>query len=430
MRIAWLTPLSERTGIAAYSLAAVAALRFEHDVDIWVEPTPDRLDAAIAGVLRDDEATAETLGAYDLVVYNIGNNVEFHDVIYAISRDLPGLVIVHDKVLQDLVFPHYVERRRDVAGYLALMARFYGEPGIDYAMRRVRGQASDELTARFPAVEFALQNAAGVVAHSDEAARLFDRYPDLVPVGRVNLLFDPCIAPVGETLDASISGSMTIVVHGNIVPSKRIESVLDAIAGSEPLRSGSRLRIVGGGSPAYVSVLRDRVHRLGIDAMVEFTGRVDAGTMQRHLSEADVFVNLRYPSTEVASAALVEQIMFAKPVIVSDLGFYGELPDEVAIKIHLSHDVEELRAALERLLVDPALRMDMARAARAFGDEAFSPERYRSDFSKITARTEAALPLVRQARDAARSLAASPYSEWSARALEAGRRLIGDQPAE
>lgn len=406
MRIAWLTPLSEGTGVAKYSLAAVAAVRRRHLVDLWAEPAREYLGDEDFNILDESANTVRALSAYDLVVFNLGNNVNFHMTIFSLSLQLPGLVVLHDRVMQDLAFPYFVEKKRDPARYLALMAHFYGEAGMAYAVRRARGIAQPQEYDEFPLFEAALANAAGVLAHSDEAAALFNRYPGVVPVGRANHPFYLYEAEVGVRPSERNAEALSIVTHGNVVPSKRVESLLEAYAASPALKASSVLRIVGGMSEPYGSALRQRAKTLGIADSVIFTGVVDDPTMHELLSEADIFVNLRHPSTEVVSGALVEQIRFRHPLVVSDTGFYSELPDEVALKVSLDDEVRQLTSALELLAGDPSLRERMSTAAAKYGAIAFTPESYLTAFECIAERTVAALPGVRKSHDEARRRAA------------------------
>jgi len=412
MRIAWLTPLCEGTGVAKYSLAAVAAVRQRHDVDIWAEPARSYLLADGFSVLDESAETVQALSAYDLVVFNLGNNAAFHATSFSLSFRLPGLVILHDRVMQDLVFPYFVEVRRDPARYLALMAHYYGSPGMAYAIRRARGLATVEHYDEFPLFEAVLANAAGVLAHSDEAAALFERYPGIVPVGRANLLFSLYDDEVTARAPKSGVEPLSIVTHGNVVPSKRVESLLSAYAASPLLRGSSVVRVVGRMSEPYGSTLRRHAETLGIAGSVTFTGAVDDRTMHRLLSEADIFVNLRHPSTEVASGALVEQVRFARPLVVSNVGFYAEVPDDVAIKVDVADEVAQLTAALELLAGDADLRERMSTAAMSFGSVAFSAEAYASAFDEIARRTATALPQVREARTEARRRAARAPVVW------------------
>src|SRR5439155_11607054 len=93
-RVAWLSPMPPaKSGIATYSRAVLADLkrtgfldRFAVDV-LW--PVQGKHEA--------------TVPWYDLGVYHLGNNVEFHRDIYRHCVQTPGLVVLHDVALDDFV---------------------------------------------------------------------------------------------------------------------------------------------------------------------------------------------------------------------------------------------------------------------------------------------------------------------------------------
>jgi uncharacterized protein (DUF1501 family) len=64
------------------------------------------------------------------------------------------------------------------------------------------------------------------------------------------------------------------------------------------------------------------------------------------------------------SGSVVRQLSLGKPVIVSDTGWFAELPDEVALKIPVGNgEVDALHAALELIARDDGARAAMSGAA-------------------------------------------------------------------
>src|SRR5205823_14276442 len=66
------------------------------------------------------------------------------------------------------------------------------------------------------------------------------------------------------------------------------------------------------------------------------------------------------------SGAAIRALSLGKPLVVSDVGWFSELPDDVAIKIPVGgeQEVQALTAALRRL-ADPDTAAAMGDAARA-----------------------------------------------------------------
>jgi glycosyltransferase involved in cell wall biosynthesis len=66
------------------------------------------------------------------------------------------------------------------------------------------------------------------------------------------------------------------------------------------------------------------------------------------LSACDVVVSLRWPTMGETSAAAVRALSLGKPLVVSDVGAFSELPDEVALKVPVGQgEVDALLTAIE-----------------------------------------------------------------------------------
>ena len=81
------------------------------------------------------------------------------------------------------------------------------------------------------------------------------------------------------------------------------------------------------------------------------------------LAACDVVVSLRWPTMGETSAAAVRALSLGKPLVVTDVGAFRELPDDVAIKVPAGEgEVDALVAAIDRAASSPEMG---ARGARA-----------------------------------------------------------------
>jgi len=380
VRIAWFTPLSAATGVARYSVNVVRALSNLADVEVWAEPRDDNLtvDGCVARELTDPASAAQATASCDLRVYNMGNNATYHEAIYQAYAHAPGLMILHDKLMQN-----YFYESASHAHYMRLMTYLYSDEGTEAASRALANAAwlSDgRFLDRFPLVETCLWNAHGVLTHSRHSADAVSaRYGALVPVRAAQLPL--CTLDVGaeagglfSRADLGIpSDTCLVVATGRISRGKCIETVLEAFAASDCVRSACRFVAVGGAEGGYLEEMRDHAEALGLSQRVEFVTVADDKTMQSYLEAADICVNLRYPSTESASATLVEQLHHGKPVVVYDIGVYSEQPDELVVKVALGEGAEGVARALTDLVDDPARRARIGEAAAAHAAANCSP---------------------------------------------------------
>ena len=64
---------------------------------------------------------------------------------------------------------------------------------------------------------------------------------------------------------------------------------------------------------------------------------------------------------------VIRALSLGRPLVVSDLGWFAELPDEVAFKVPVDEDeVPALAASLELLAASEATQLAMSDAARAY----------------------------------------------------------------
>ena len=76
------------------------------------------------------------------------------------------------------------------------------------------------------------------------------------------------------------------------------------------------------------------------------------------MAACDVLVNLRYPTMGETSGSVIRALSLGRPLVVSDVGWFSELPDDVVLKVPVDeYEVATLEAAL-------GLAADRRRGAR------------------------------------------------------------------
>jgi glycosyltransferase involved in cell wall biosynthesis len=335
--VAYYSPMPpEHSGVADYSALLLPALRRRIDVDV---------------AARGKQAHGE------VSLYHVGNDPEAHGWIIERLRDEPGIVVLHDFVLHHLV-ASLTLGRKDRRGYLAALERDAGLPGRLLGLGVIDGCIPPLWEVRpedFPLCSEVLDLATGVIVHSryvEERARArgYDG-----PLWRIPHPAWPPAAVAPERPD----GDPVFGAFGNVNASKRVPQLLEAFARFRETHPTARLLLVGAaGVGAEV-----RHHRLG-DAVVR-EGYVDEDRLWALLSGVDAVVSLRSPTMGETSGIAVRALTLGKPLLVSDVGWFAELPDDVAFKIAPAElEVERLADAMT-LLSDPGVRERMAASARA-----------------------------------------------------------------
>ncbi len=155
-----------------------------------------------------------------------------------------------------------------------------------------------------------------------------------------------------------------------LAPVKGHAFLLDALARLHPRHPHARLLIVCDG-PERPN-LEAQVERLGLDSVVQFAGM--RGDAPRLLAGMDVFVQ---PTADVEGLplAIAEAMAAGLPVAATDVGGVREavVDGENGFLIP-PRDAEALASALDRLIVDAALRRAMGERGRRICEQEFSAD--------------------------------------------------------
>jgi glycosyltransferase involved in cell wall biosynthesis len=143
---------------------------------------------------------------------------------------------------------------------------------------------------------------------------------------------------------------------------KGVNELLEALAGLA--RTDWRLRLVGDGD--LRTKYEEQARRLGIEARVQFCGRISQSALVSAYRESDL---LLFPSTTAAEAfglVALEAQSCGVPVIASNLpGVRTVVRDRETGLLVPPRDVLALRTAIERLIANEEERVCMGKAARA-----------------------------------------------------------------
>ena len=345
MRVAYFSPLPpEQTGIADYSALLLPALR-------------ERVDVTVVGRGRK-KAPRGT----DIALYHVGNNPDAHAWIVDALRRRPGVVVLHDFVLHHLVSGMTLGRG-DAGGYLDAMEREHGVVGRLLAHGVIDKRIPPLWESRpqdFPLASFVLEDATGVIVHS---RHVHDLVRGAGFPGPVRVVPHPAW-PVPEIAPERVSDGVVVGCVGIVNASKRIPELLQAVAKVRASRPEVTLLLVGPASPGFD--LERRLQRLGLaDEGIVREGWIDEARLWALMAGTDVLVNLRHPTMGETSGSVIRALSLGKPLVVSDVGWFAELPPEAALKVPPDEDeVATLTAALDVLVSREDVREAMGAAAR------------------------------------------------------------------
>jgi glycosyltransferase involved in cell wall biosynthesis len=399
VKIAWFTPLSKRSAIGEFSVHVTGELGKLAEVELWSSDDPPLLETDLPVVrYRLDSDELEGLDRYDAIVYNMGDYLPFHDDIHAVSREHPGVVILHDRVLHHLFAGKWLmglDSSRHL--YVERMRAYYGKPGAEAARLSLEGKRrpvweSDEEVLEYPLYEEGILNAHGVVTHSESQA-VDVRARWLGPVCALHL---PCYSDTLREADGApprTSGDqLHLLTVGHLNPNKQVHRVVEMLAADAELAARVRYTIVGpdDGFGAYVNDLRRFIDRHADRLQVEILGWQPSYELDRLMRQTDVFVNLRHPVMEGSSASLMRQLAYGRPVLCFDSGFFGELPGDAVVRVPAG-DFLAAGEALRELVDDEDRRLETGKRARTLASS-YDEHRYAEGILMVIEQSRRAAP--------------------------------------
>jgi glycosyltransferase involved in cell wall biosynthesis len=376
MKIVMFTPAVKTSAIGRMTRLVVhQLLANQHEVVVVRTesahiPSNDLHDFGCTVVPWDNEPEVASLVANtDCCVYQIGNSYEFHEGAIAWLAKAPGIVCLHDFFLGHLFFGFSQNRREEA---VKILAQWYGTTIAEEYFQIHDGSVFINKTRNeAPLTEWISSMATCVITHSNWGCdRVMAACPG--PIFVTPLAYDAPGA-TGSELQPK-NDRMNVLTIGHVNPNKRVESVILAIASSPSLRANVRYRLVGAILPETEKRLTDLANDNGVALII--SNEVDDATLSEAIREADVISCLRWPSLEAASASAIESMLYGKATIVTDTGFYSELPDDCVLKISAENEVEDLKKIFLSLHSDSTTAKAIGKQAQEWAEVTFTAENY------------------------------------------------------
>src|SRR6266508_3499685 len=393
VRVAYYSPLPpERSGIADYSALLLPALKRLVDIDV-VRRGRTRPVAA------------------DVALYHVGNDPEAHGWIVDALRRRSGVVVLHDFVLHHLVAGLTIGRK-DGHAYLAAMERDAGIPGRLLAHGVLDGRVPPPWETRpheFPLAGEVLAAATGIIVHSHYVE---ERVRDTGYRGPLWHVQHPAWPPPQIEV-AAVKGRPLFGCFGHLNASKRIPQLVEAFGLVRERHPNARLLLVGPASPGFDAdhLVSDGVERIGY---------VEEERLWSLMAACDACISLRAPTMGETSGSAIRALSLGRPLVVSDLGWFAELPDEVALKVSVDEDeLPALATALELLASSEVTQRAMSDAAREY-------VRREHDLGRVAEDYAAALEEAAGAGVVADTVVAEVAQAAAEIGIEAGTQFAGE----
>jgi 2-polyprenyl-3-methyl-5-hydroxy-6-metoxy-1,4-benzoquinol methylase/glycosyltransferase involved in cell wall biosynthesis len=373
MRLAFFSPLNpQKSGISDYSEELLPHLDGRARIDLFVDGFRPANEALLKSFpcfdYKRDPGVLRRLSEYDAVLYHMGNDPRYHAGIYQCMREHPGIVVFHDFAFQFFFFYLAYERGRmdiyleELEACHGVGARAQAEAALSEGLKPT--QLAEPLA--FPLNRRLAQTAEAIIVHSEWSRSRFAEIVPSIPVAHINMHAGNRNGEEIGPIQRGRAGKefVQLASFGHATPEKGIERTLCALAA---LKDGPPFHytLVGELSPYFN--FQELVRELGLKDRITLTGYVSLEEFKRRIAETDIAVNLRESTVGETSASLCRIMAAGVPAIVSDVGWFSELPDSAVIKIEMDASADSMLCALlKRLIEDEPLRARIGANARRY----------------------------------------------------------------
>jgi glycosyltransferase involved in cell wall biosynthesis len=401
-RLAFVSPLPpEQSGIADCSAQLLPFLAEHYDIDVVA--VQDHVDDPWINeycVLRDVPWLLSHAGDVDRVLYHIDNSLPSQH-IFNLLRMIPGVVVLHDFFLSNIVAP----RESDGIDPNVWTETLYYSHG--YAPVREQSHPPDleSVVRKYPCNLDVLQRSLGIIVHSSYSLELARHWYGSIQEA------DWAVIPLMREIESNVdrgktrealgftSGDLVVCSFGMLGPSNLSHRLLEAwLASGLSEHDNSYLVFVGENhAGGYGQELLSRIKNSKARKRIRITGWVGADTFRQFLTAADVAVQLRTMSRGETSAAVLDCMSYGLGTIVNANGSMEPLAEEAVWMLPEKFDDAALIDALETLWREPQRRRTLGARAREVirtrhASSAGYTRRYADTIERFHRRAETAAP--------------------------------------
>ncbi len=378
MKLAIFTPIVKISAIARATALVIDALYEKgHAVQIIRTEAPSFFDDPIYDIFtgalewNDFEAVKNNLEDVDGIIYQVGDNYPFHQGSLEWLPKLSGIVCLHDFFVANL-FCAYAKFHAKEAKQL--FQAWFGNDNLFFLSYTSSQDFIEGMRIHSPMTEWICSMAAGVITHSHwEIERVLSSCPGPVYVTPLPY-YDKKQDIVSTKMVDNKDSKFKLLTIGHVNMNKRIDKIIESIGLDPILREHMAYIIVG-----FIDLeMKEKLYTLAKQYQVDLKilGEVDDVTLKQTIIESDAISCLRWPVLEAASASAIEGMLYAKPIMVTDAGFYAELPDDYVKKVDPNNEMNAISETLHWFYENTEKRQRLGLVAQQWAIQTFTPENY------------------------------------------------------
>jgi glycosyltransferase involved in cell wall biosynthesis len=384
-RIALFSPVNPiKSGISDYTEELLPYLSKHFCIDLYLDSGYQPTNPAVTQTCQwyDHQLFEQQIETepYLIVLYQLGNS-SYHAYMIDYILKYGGILTLHDYGLGGLinwlssVLAPASPNRLDLWQELCYS---YGTMRADAILRQMQiGELAPHelvnenvfLNKRF------FDRSLGVIVHNEWSYEMAKTsFPDY-PVESLKLIRQGVPIPSISTAEEKrlirqrlgiAKDVLVIAAFGIISSTKRVIPSIKAFAKLAKKNNKLVLFLVGE-SPDSCAELFQTIDQLDLTEKIYITGHIDFNIFYDYMKVCDIVLNLRFPTNGETSASLLRAMSLGKPAIVSNGGFFSDLPDDVVLKVIYGQDDEEdILKKLGMLVQSRELRESIGSKARDY----------------------------------------------------------------
>ena len=375
LKLAYISPFPPlRTGIADYSCELVPYLESYYDIEII-----NNESSSESFPTRTDEWFESNYEYYDRVLYHFGNS-SFHSYMLPLLKKIPGVVVLHDFYLGDLMeVSHILDKN--------FLYYLHGYSSLCY----LKSTNINKVLSKFPCNKEILNRSKSIIVHSQYSKTLTSHwYSDIsldnystIPLLRESAKIEK--KPLSKKILKLPDNSFVVCTFGLIAKNKQNQELLQAWINSS-LSKESSCYLIFVGQNDKSDYAKELTKTINNNDNIYITGWIDSQTFKDYLNLADMAVQLRSFSRGETSAALLDCMNYALPTITNANGSIAELPSDTLYMLEDKFKVEELTLALETLYFDTKKRETLSKKAKAYITKMHNPQACASMYKDVIER--------------------------------------------
>lgn len=361
MKIAYFSPFSpDRSGISDFSEELVLELSKLCKIDLYANKpiTNDEINKKFSVFPVESMDDSKYRTKYDHLIYQVGNNRNYHKAVVDTFLKYPGILELHDLSLHHyLAEDTFVQKQYDQ--YIEVMKYCHGKKGEETAKRFLKGEIRapwENQSEIFTVNKHLIDKATAIIVHSDMAKQMVKGIRPKasvihIPLHTADMIEDYDAFKKKSKQQLHLEDHFVLGSFGYATSAKRIEPIIKALAKLKK-ENDFKFKYLIVGKVEHISV-DNLKKKYDLEEEIVETGFVELEAFKTYMGACDICFNLRYPTQGESSASLHRMLGMGKVIIVTRIGTFEEYPDSVVVKVGHGHsEIDEIAQALKLLLSD------------------------------------------------------------------------------